>query len=199
MSSSENADSLTGEQQREPISDQGGLSQAPAESQTQQHPNNSAPPSTGNEPGQSVFSRAHIKKEVKLLLVMYASIGVGVGGSALSVLSQLNEEQMLVLGGVIVPATIALMFFVPPVIGAIMAIHIDWRISESGKDLYLMTGGSVFVGSVVFMIVTTAFLGIEVNTGIGVQSMIVPFVAAAIPAAVAAVGVSWCVDTPKSE
>lgn len=135
-----------------------------------------------------------MKHQFKTVILLFTVIGAGVGGSATLAMSQLGSEQLLFLGGVIVPATIAVMFVFPTIIGTIVAVHNQQELPETGSDLYVMTAVSVFIGSIVFMGVTTVVLGLEVETGLDVQELLVPFAAAAAPAAVSSACVAWCID-----
>lgn len=142
----------------------------------------------------SLFSRPRVKQQFKAITLMFIIAGAGYAGSTTLVLMQLGEEQLLYLGGVIVPATISMMFITPTIIGAIAAAHSELTLEETGTDLYTAVALPVFIGSMAFMAVTTVILGFEVETGLEISEMLVPFAAAAAPAAATSAGIAWALD-----
>lgn len=175
-----------------PDKTQGGLSQ-PATSSDKKSSSREVAKS-GENSVTSVFTREHVKEVGMDIILMFSAMGVAFGATGGLVLSQLGEEQLLLLGGVIVPVTVSLMLFTPTILSAPLAIWAEKSVPEQGTDAYLAVGGSMFVGGVVFMVIATLLLGIQVDTGLDIQSMAIPFAVASAPAAVSASATTWIIE-----
>ena len=139
---------------------------------------------TESEPGiAEIFNRDDTKDEMKVGVVLFSLVGVGLGLGVL--LADIFEDGAFTL-------TLGLGIMLAPLIGVLIGQRVSAELSDLDDTMTFGTAGTAaFGGTLVFGLVLWLFNEIVTDTAADLGDILLPIIGIAIGTAIAAVATVW--------